>query len=279
MLGRVDLHTHTTASDGTLTGRELVQLAASHGVRVLAITDHDSTDALGEAGAEAERLGVILVPGIEINCEADGAELHVLGYFVDAGARWFQEFLREQRAERRTRVLRMAARLRELGLPVDAAEVFALAGNGAAGRPHVAQVMVRRGYVATVREAFERYLRVGGPAWVPRHRLAPADAVAVVRRAGGVAVLAHPGLADRDALIPGLVEAGLEGLEAYYPEHSATQTEHYLDLCRRLALLATGGSDFHGPGSGYQTTPGTPLVPWEAWEALRLRARGSGASA
>jgi predicted metal-dependent phosphoesterase TrpH len=160
---------------------------------------------------------------------------------------------------------------------VDPAEVLALAGDGAAGRPHVAQVMVRRGYVATVREAFERFLRAGGPAWVPRHRLSPADAVAVIRRAGGVAVLAHPGLADRDALIPPLVAAGLEGLEVYYPEHSPSQTEHYLDLCRRLALLATGGSDFHGPASGSHTTPGMPEVPWEAWEALRRRARRAGA--
>jgi predicted metal-dependent phosphoesterase TrpH len=277
MPGPVDLHTHTTASDGTLGPRQLVQLAARHGVRVLAITDHDSTEALAEAGAEAERLGVTLVPGIEINCEAEGAEVHVLGYFVDAEAGWFQEFLREQRAERRARIFRMAARLTELGLPVDPAEVLALAGDGAAGRPHVAQVMVRRGYVATVREAFERFLRAGGPAWVPRHRLSPADAVAVIRRAGGVAVLAHPGLADRDALIPPLVAAGLEGLEVYYPEHSPSQTEHYLDLCRRLALLATGGSDFHGPASGSHTTPGMPEVPWEAWEALRRRARRAGA--
>jgi hypothetical protein len=276
MAGRVDLHTHTTASDGTLDAHELVELAARHGVRVLAITDHDSTEALAAAGAAAERLGVILVPGIEINCEAEGAEIHVLGYFVDVQASWFQDFLRQQRAERRARVLRIAARLAELGLPVDPAEVLALAGDGAAGRPHVAQVMVRRGYVATVREAFDRYLRAGGPAWVPRDRLSPAEAVAVIRRAGGVAVMAHPGLAQRDELIAGLVGAGLEGLEVYYPEHSPSQTEHYLELCRQWALLATGGSDFHGPGRGVHATPGTPQVPWEAWDALRRRARRAG---
>jgi hypothetical protein len=270
--GRVDLHTHTTASDGTLAPRELVAKAVQHGVTVLAVTDHDSTDGLAEAEAAAGACRMTIVPGLEINCDVEGAEIHVLGYLVDHEASWFQEFLREQRAERAVRVHRIAERLGELGMPIDPAEVFAVVKEGSPGRPHVAQVMVKRGYVKSVREAFDKYLRAGGLANVPRRRLTPTEAVAVIRRARGVPVLAHPGLADRDLLIPGLVEAGLLGIEAYYAEHSAAQTAAYLALCRQHDLVATGGSDYHGPQSGRTNLPGTPAVPWAAWEDLQERA-------
>lgn len=273
MPGTVDLHTHTTASDGTLAPRELVRQAARRGLRVLAITDHDSTEGLAEAIDEAARHPPLtIVPGLEINCDVPGAELHVLGYYPDWPAEWFQAFLRAQREERVTRVHRIAARLAELGLPIDPAEVFDLVQEGSAGRPHIAQVMVRRGYVKSVREAFDRYLHASGPAHVPRRRLTPADAIALIRRARGVPVLAHPGLADRDAMIPDLVGAGLMGLEAYYAEHSAEQTAGYLALCREHGLVATGGSDFHGPHRGRVTPLGTPVVPMAAFDLLREKA-------
>jgi len=270
--GRVDLHTHTTASDGTLPPRGLVVAAVKGGVRVLAVTDHDSTGGLADAMDEARAHPLEIVPGLEINCDVDGAEIHVLGYFMDYQAPWFQAFLAEQRVERVARVHRIAERLAELGMPIDAEEVFAIVKEGSAGRPHVAQVMVKRGYVKSVREAFDKYLRAGGPANAPRRRLAPADAVAVIRKAGGVPVLAHPGLANRDELIPALVEAGLMGIETYYAEHSAAQTRDYLELCRRHDLVPTGGSDYHGPQSGRANPLGSPAVPWESWEALRRRA-------
>ena len=270
MTGGVDLHTHTTASDGTLSPSELVRAAARRGVRVLAVTDHDSTDGLRDALAEAEQhRPLTIVPGLEINCDVPGAEVHVLGYLVDHEAAWFQDFLREQRAERVARVHRIAARLAELGLPIDPAEVFAIVKEGAAGRPHVAQVMVQRGYVKSVREAFDRYLHVNGPANVPRKRLTPAEAVRIIRRARGVPVFAHPGLADRDALIPELVEAGLMGIEAIYAEHSAAQTAHYQDLCRRHGLIATGGSDYHGERSGRTNPLGHPPVPMSVYVELK----------
>ena len=276
--GRIDLHSHTTASDGQLPPRELIALAANHGVGVLAVTDHDSTGGVAEArAAAAEHPGLTVVPGIEINCDVDGSELHVLGYFLDLEAEWFQEFLREQRAERAARVHRILAKLADLGIHLDAQEVFALVKEGSAGRPHIAQAMVHRGYVRSVREAFDRFLHTGGPASAPRRRLTPEEAIAVIRRARGVPVLAHPGVANRDAMIPGLIEAGLLGIESYYPEHSATQTETYLEMCRRHGLVATGGSDFHGETVGHSPHPGAQTVPVSAWDELRARAASLGA--
>lgn len=271
--GGVDLHAHTTASDGALAPRDLVRLAARHGVRVLAVTDHDSTEGLPEAIDEAARHGMEIVPGLEINTDVPGAEIHVLGYCVDWQAEWFQAFLREQRAERTARVHRIVERLTGLGMPLAADEVFAICKEGSPGRPHVAQAMVNRGYVKSVREAFDRWLRADGPANVPRRRLTPAEAVAVIRRAGGVPVLAHPGLANRDEMIPGLVAAGLAGIETYYPEHSVGQITGYRRMCQRLRLVATGGSDYHGSHTGRASTVGSPHIPLEVWHALKQKAQ------
>ena len=153
--------------------------------------------------------------------------------------------------------------------------MFAIVKEGSAGRPHVAQVMVQRGYVASVREAFDRYLHANGPANVPRRRMAPAEAVQIIRRAHGVPVFAHPGLADRDALIPELIEAGLMGIEAIYAEHSAAQTAHYTDICRAHGLVATGGSDYHGERSGRANPLGHPPVPMSVWERLKDAAQNA----
>jgi 3',5'-nucleoside bisphosphate phosphatase len=272
MGGAVDLHTHTRASDGALSPGALVELAWRHGVRVLAVTDHDSTDGLAEAQAAAAGCtGLTIVPGLEINCDVEGGEVHVLGYGVDHQSAWFQDFLRGQRAERVARVKRIAERLAELGLPIEPAEVFALVREGSAGRPHVAQVMIARGYVKSMREAFDRYLHTGGPAHVPRRRLTPVEAVAIILRAGGVPVIAHPGVGGKDEVIPELIAAGLAGIECYYAEHSAAQRNAYLELCRQHDLVATGGSDFHGPHTGRLNPPGTPAVPLASWEALQVR--------
>ena len=273
MPGGVDLHSHTTASDGALAPRDLVKLAAKHGVRVLAVTDHDSVSGLPEAIEEAAKHGIEIVPGLEINCDVEGAEIHVLGYCVDWQAEWFEAFLGEQRAERTARVHRIVERLGELGLTLTAEEIFAICKEGSPGRPHVAQAMVKRGYVKSVREAFDRYLRSGGPANVPRRRLTPTEAVGVIRRAHGVPVFAHPGLANRDEMIPELVQAGLAGIETYYPEHSAGQIEAYSAICRQHDLVATGGSDYHGPHTGRANTLGHPHVPLKVWQELKARAQ------
>ena len=272
MPGGVDLHTHTTASDGTYSPTELVTEAARRGVRVLAITDHDSTEGLPEAIAAAETHRPLeILAGIEINCDVEGAEIHVLGYLMDWQVPWFQEFCREQRRERRERVYRMAERLAALGMPIDPEEVFAIVKEGSAGRPHVAQVMVARRYVKTVREAFDKYLGTGKPGHVQRKKLTPEDAVRLIRRAGGVPVFAHPGLADRDELIPGLIAAGMMGIECYYTEHSAAQRAAYVQICLDHDLVATGGSDFHGP-KVRAATLGSPAVPMATVDALRAKA-------
>jgi predicted metal-dependent phosphoesterase TrpH len=271
----VDLHAHTTASDGTLTPVELVREAARRGVRVLAITDHDSTEAVAPALAAArEHPPLEIVPGIEINTEVTGVEVHVLGYFLDHAAEWLRDLLREFREERAARVYRITERLAELGLPVEAAEVLALVREGSAGRPHVAQVMVQKGYVSSVKEAFDRYLRAGGPAYVSHRKLSVRDACTLIHRAGGVAVMAHPGFqAESEALIRELAGEGLlDGVECYYAEHTPEQTGHFVGLCRELGLVTTGGSDFHGP-SVRAATLGQPPVPWAAWEELRRRAK------
>jgi len=266
----VDLHSHTKASDGSLTARELVREAVKHGVRVLAITDHDSTDGLDDAIDEAKKHPPLtIVPGIEINCDVDGGEIHILGYFIRYETEWFQEFLRSQREERIQRIYRIAERLAALGIPIDPQEVFDLVQEGSAGRPHVAQVMVKRGYVKSLREAFDKYLAAGKPANVSRRRLTPNEAIEMIRKVGGVPVLAHPGLNDLDSKIPEMVKAGLQGIECYYQEHSATQTAHYLQMCKDLGLVATGGSDYHGPHLGRPNPLGVPRVPLSAYESLK----------
>jgi len=266
----IDLHSHTTASDGSLSPRELVQEAVRRGVRILAVTDHDSTEGLEEAGAEAAKHPPLeIVPGIELNTDVEGGEIHILGFFIDYQEGWFQALLRELREERVRRIYGIADRLAELGCPIDPQEVFALVREGSAGRPHVARVLVQRGYVKTVREAFDRYLRNGGPASVPRKRLSHESAIEVIRRAGGVPVFAHPGLSGKDELIPDLIRAGLQGIECYYHEHTPVQTASYLRLCKEHHLVATGGSDYHGPYLGRNNHLGSPSVPYAAYEALK----------
>jgi predicted metal-dependent phosphoesterase TrpH len=270
----VDLHTHTTASDGTFEPAALVREAARQGLRVMAITDHDSTEGVAPALEAARDCPPLeIVAGIEINTEVPGAEVHILGYFVDPEASWLRETLREFREERVARVHRIAERLAALGCPIDPAEVLALVKEGSAGRPHVARVMVERGYVGSVKEAFDRYLGAGRPAYVSHRKVDPREACRLVHRAGGLAVLAHPTFHQgSEALARELArEALLDGIESYYPEHSPSDTARLVSLCRELGLVTTGGSDFHGP-TVRAATLGEASVPWEAWEALRRRA-------
>lgn len=273
-LSTVDLHTHTTASDGVISPAELVELASQRGLRVLAVTDHDSTDGIDEAIAAGQRLGVTVIPGIELGTETEHGEVHLLGYFIDHRDPALQARLTEFREGRERRVARIVERLGELGMPIDLAEVQRLAAGGSIGRAHVARVMVAAGYVDSVDDAFERFLAFGRPAYVPRPRLTPREAVALVHRAGGAAVLAHPyTVADLDETLADLVDAGLDGLEVYYAIYSDEQRDALRDLADHYGLIPTGGSDYHGPGQQEGRELGTAPVPVETVERLRQAAR------
>ncbi len=275
-MGRGDLHCHTTASDGFLSPRKLVLLAQEKGLSFLGVTDHDTMKGLEEAEKAGEELGVRIVPGLEISTDSTGEEIHILGYFCRPGFAPLEERLGEMREGRRGRIRQMVERLREAGLELTAEEVFRRVKGETPGRVHVAQTLLERGYVATVEEAFARYLDRGRPGYVPRPRLHPREAVGLVRRAGGTPVLAHPGLSRRElvlALLPELVEEGLQGIEVYYPEHRPEDTAAYLELCRRWDLIPTGGSDFHGPG--HRGELGQVAVEEWVVEALRARSAAS----
>ena len=267
---RIDLHTHTTASDGLLNPEALVQLARDAGVTVLAVADHDTTAGVDAAVAAGKRLEVEVIPAVEINTDVGEAEVHVLGYYIDHAQGWFQEFLAELRDGREHRAAKMVGKLNALGIPIAYARVRAMA-EGAVGRPHVARALIELGAVRNTEEAFQKYIGRGGPAYVERMKVTPEDAVRVILRAGGVAVLAHPGWGVRDDLLPPLVEAGLEGLEAYYPDHTPAMTAHFLALAKRYDLLVTGGTDFHGGDLATRVVIGSQYVPPEVVEGLKAR--------
>jgi predicted metal-dependent phosphoesterase TrpH len=249
---RCDLHCHTTESDGTLTPRQIVALAREIGLRTLAITDHDTIAGLAEGKAAGNDFGVRVLSGVEISVEYASRTVHMLGYCFDAGAEKLRAGLEKLVGGRNERNKKIVARLNELGMPVTLEEIEAEAGGKVVGRPHIARVLLRHGYVATWEEAFDKYLARGGAAYFERLRFTPVDAVALIREAGGVAVLAHPkyvALHEGETLediLRTLVDAGLEGIECYYTDHTPEETAAYLELARRYNLVATGGSDFHG---------------------------------
>ena len=272
----IDLHTHTNRSDGTFTPSELVRRAAELGLEVLGLTDHDTTDGLPEAVVAGREAGIEVVPGVELSAEIDGSSVHVLGYWMDPGEPAFQQELARLRDGRFRRGELMVRRLQELGLPVSFDRVREIAAGGNIVRPHIAQAMVEAGVVATEEEAFERWIADGGLAHVPKHALHPVDAVTLIRGAGGLCVLAHPGMwGDQssvpDQLVEQMAEAGMEGLEVDHTDHDAEVRERYRSMARRLGLVATGGSDCHG--TRYDPIRlGTSLCRPESLNALRALA-------
>jgi hypothetical protein len=243
---RFDLHTHTTASDGTLTPDLLVAKALEAGLRALAITDHDSIEAIGPAIARARDTDLIVIPGVELSTAEDGVDIHILGYFVDTRDARLLQTLAGLREARRARARAMVAALNRDGVSVRFDTVETLARGGAVGRSHVARALVADGHADSVADAFDRLLGRGRPYYRPKPPTDPALAVASIVRAGGIPVLAHPGITGVDHLIPGLIEAGLRGLEAYHADHDEQQRRFYDSLARQHGLLVTGGSDFHG---------------------------------
>jgi predicted metal-dependent phosphoesterase TrpH len=271
----IDLHTHTTASDGRCTPAELVARAAAAGVTVLSVTDHDTVAGYQAASAVSAAAGVELVPGIEMTAIVDGADVHVLGYFIDAHAPRLLAFLAEQRRRRIDRVRQIIDRLAAHGIVLDSNAILqpGLDDPGiASGRPWIARALVAGGHVADGNQAFDRWLGSGRPAFVSRLGVTPKEVIARIHEARGIASLAHPGLVEHDEWLPGLAADGLDALEAYHSSHDSSATDHYLSVAARLGLCVTGGSDYHADQSHGSGGPGSVSLPRDAYEKLlRLR--------
>ena len=258
----VDLHTHSTASDGARTPRDVVRAAHALGLAALALTDHDTVDGLAEARAEGQELGVRVVSGIELSAVEGDIETHVLGLHLQDTGRLDAQ-LHGLRAMRLTRAERIVARLNELGVRVTLEDVLLQSGGGAVGRPHIARALVNDGWATDMRDAFDRYLGNGKAAFVAKDRLSIGDAIAMIHAAGGLAILAHPGQSGNRKRIETLVALGLDGVEVRHPSHNAEDVARLLALVEHFRLTPSGGSDWHGVAEGGRTL-GMMRVPM-AW--------------
>ena len=275
MTSRADLHVHSNRSDGVLSPTALVELAVSRGVRIMALTDHDSVEGIPEALEAASRYpDFTLIPGAEMSTDIPSGEVHVLGYFLDPNDSRLQEELASLRDSRRDRGQQMVAKLRGLGVDIEWERVQAIAGDAAVGRPHVAQALVEKGQVRSVQEAFERYIGRYGPAYVERTKMTPTETVAFLSQHGALPVLAHPReMEGLEALLPTLQEAGLIGMEVYYQDYDQASIERLLAIARGRGLIPTGGSDYHGLGGEHERPPGDIPLPDEAIDAFMALAR------
>jgi hypothetical protein len=248
----IDLHLHTTASDGAMSPSEIVRYAKAKGLRAIAITDHDTIEGVEEGLTEGKKIDFEVLPGIEISAEHSPGSMHLLAYFFDIHHPLLNErlaYLQKARAERNPKIVK---NLNRLGVRITYEEVIEASGGGQVGRPHFAQVLLEKGYVRSFQEAFERFLKKGAPAYVDKFRFTPKEALHFVNEANGVAVLAHPntlgmnGHSELESLLLRLVEFGLKGIEAYYPEHSPLEVAQYKVLAEKHRLVVTGGTDYHG---------------------------------
>ena len=263
-----DLHLHTSFSDGTYTPEELTSHGLRLGFRALALTDHDTVEGCARMAVACAEAGIEFIPAAELTAELEGHELHLLGYFLDtSNARLLVELARFQEV-RQNRIREMVARIRDLNVPLREAQVFEVANCRAPGRPHVARALVRAGLCANLDEAFDRFLKKGKPAWVPKFKMSAEDAIGLIHHAGGLAVMAHPGLNNCDDLIPALAECGLDGIECYHTKHAGAQSYHYQKMAEQLRLLVTGGSDCHGMSKGRPLIGGVKL-PYARVEEMK----------
>jgi len=257
-----DLHLHTNFSDGTFTPEELTAHGHRLGFRALALSDHDTVEGCARMAAACEREGIEFIPATELTAEINGYEVHILGYFIDTtNAKLLMELARFQEV-RQSRIREMVARIQKLNVPLPEDLVFAVANCRSPGRPHVARALVQAGLCANLDEAFERFLKKGKPAWVPKCKMSATEAIDLIHQAGGLAVLAHPVLNNCDDLIPALVECGLDGLECYHTKHQWAVAEHYERMAEQSGLLVTGGSDCHGMSKGRPLIGGIKLPYW-----------------
>jgi len=270
IVSKVDLHLHSTASDGRFSPEEIVRKSAEQGLTVIALADHDTVDGVAPALAAAKAFpGLKVIPAVEISTYAPRGEVHILGYFIDYTSQELKVRLKRMRSGRRERAQRMIAKLKDLDLPISWQRVQEIAGTGSIGRPHIAQAMLEKGYVASLGEVFTEYLGRGGPAYVEWQKIAPAEAVELILRADGLPVLAHPSTADNlETLVTELKAAGLVGIEAYYNSYTANDVAELIALADKHQLIVTGGSDFHGLPANPETTIGGVDVPLKAADRL-----------
>ncbi|MCL5055702.1 MAG: PHP domain-containing protein [Firmicutes bacterium] len=264
----LDFHLHTNFSDGILSPEKLVEKVHQNGVDFFSITDHDCLEGIPSAQKTAESFGMTLIPGVEINTDWKDGEVHILGYGFNPESPPFQKKLEEQRFYRLQRLKAMIEKLQSIGLDLEESRVLEIAGNGAVGRPHLALALKEKNYVASVEEAFEKYLGYGRPGWVPRSKFTPQEAINLISGAGGIPVLAHPGR-TKNVEIESLILSGLKGIECFYPKHTPDLTRKLLEIARKYDLVVTAGSDYHGINS-WEKEPGMQ-VPEEVFLNLQKR--------
>jgi predicted metal-dependent phosphoesterase TrpH len=265
----IDLHTHTTASDGQDTPAELVNFAVQQGVSVLGVTDHDTVDALAEVQRHADNAGITLVPGVELSTTVDRAEVHVLGYFVDSNDQRLIDALAEQARKRFSRIERIIEKVQSLGYDIDGDAILAHAAFGTIGRPHVARALMAIGAATDISDAFERFLKAGRPGYVPRDPFSPEEAVRLLVKHNAIPVLAHPySTKDIEGTLKRLVPEGLRGFETYYAEYTPEQHSELRSIADAWQLIPTGGSDYHGVRFREGRVLGSAPVPQEVAERL-----------
>jgi 3',5'-nucleoside bisphosphate phosphatase len=263
-----DLHLHTYFSDGTFSPEEVAAYGQKAGLAALALTDHDTVEGCARAAAACAAAGIEFIPGAELTAEHNDVEVHLLGYFLDTQNQKLLAKIARFQAVRQDRIREMVSKLNRLQVPLTAETVFALANCKSPGRPHVARALAKAGLVRNLDEAFERFLKKNRPAWVPKAKMSALEGVELIQQAGGLAVMAHPGLNRTDDIIPALVEAGLDGIECFHTKHSTALSERYLEIADQYHLLVTGGSDCHGFSKG-KPLIGTVKLPYECVEKLK----------
>jgi len=243
-----DLHVHTNASDGLFSPPEIIDMAYKAGLKGIAITDHDTLEGLAQAQAYLgeKQIPMEFIPGVELNTEYKQTEIHILGYYIDYQQGKLVNYLAQIKKQRGARAEQMVEKLNNLGFDVSFAQVESLAQGDSIGRPHIAMALIEKGYVSSVEEAFEKLLGQGKPAYVPRYKFLPQEAIALIKEAGGIAVLAHPGLVKEQRCVAEILKMGLDGIEVFYPQHTQEEIDYFLHLSRSNKLIITGGSDFHG---------------------------------
>ncbi len=249
-MSRVDLHVHTSVSDGVLSPYHVIREAGKRGISAVGITDHDTMQGLPYAEAAGRKFGVEVIPGVELSADYDKKEIHVLGYYCDPSNPFLRKTLKKIRVSRLERMIKMVEKVKQLGMSIELSDVLHFVKGNMLGRPHLARALCAKGYCETPAEAFQRYIGFSGPAFVDRLKFTPFDAIFLIRNARGIPVLAHPGLYGEDSMIHSLVGAGLLGIEAFHPDHQLFANIRYMRTAKKYNLLVTGGSDFHGPTLG-----------------------------